>query len=145
MAKHKPTRMCISCRQLFQKIDLCRLLDEDKHIIVDDTGKRSGRGAYLCKSKACFDKAIRERRLQMIFKRKIEDEEIKELQQKVLNMIENDVQTGLKKNSLNIDKKDRVQFETVPIQVKKINIENKDQPILSRAFRKVQIDKNNKH
>lgn len=57
--KHVPQRSCIACGQKTDKRRLTRLVYvPDEGIVVDHTGKRNGRGAYLCPRTACWDKAI---------------------------------------------------------------------------------------
>lgn len=53
-----PQRMCIACRQMKDKRELtrCRVTPEGK-VEIDDTGKKSGRGAYICSSEECIVKA----------------------------------------------------------------------------------------
>ena len=54
-----PQRTCIACGQKTDKRRLIRLVRvPDAGILVDPTGKRSGRGAYLCHQQTCWDKAI---------------------------------------------------------------------------------------
>lgn len=58
--KHVPQRRCVVCREQFDKRRLTRLVrTPDSGVVVDPTGKRSGRGAYLCDQPGCWDKAIR--------------------------------------------------------------------------------------
>jgi hypothetical protein len=55
--KHIPQRSCVACRQKFEKRRLTRLVaTADAGVIIDPTGKRNGRGAYLCDQPACWDK-----------------------------------------------------------------------------------------
>lgn len=57
--KHIPRRTCIACRQTDAKRTLVRIVRlPDGHIEVDATGKKSGRGAYLCASGDCWARAI---------------------------------------------------------------------------------------
>lgn len=57
--KHQPQRTCIACRQVAHKRDLIRVVrSPEKRVIVDFTGKLAGRGAYLCKKKMCWQKAL---------------------------------------------------------------------------------------
>jgi len=58
--KHIPQRTCIACRRTETKRGLLRLVrDTDGHVLLDPTGKRTGRGAYLCHDPACWDQALR--------------------------------------------------------------------------------------
>ena len=58
--RHVPQRTCIVCRRQFAKRRLTRVVrTPDSGVLIDPTGKRSGRGAYLCDQVACWDKAIR--------------------------------------------------------------------------------------
>jgi len=63
--KHVPVRMCISCRRTDAKRDFFRLVrDATGHVTVDATGKRAGRGAYLCRATTCWDQALKRRGLE---------------------------------------------------------------------------------
>jgi len=56
--KKMPERRCVGCAGTFLKKDLMRVVrSPEGEISIDFTGKKSGRGAYLCKSEACFKKA----------------------------------------------------------------------------------------
>lgn len=53
-----PVRMCIACREGKPKRDLIRVVkNKEGQVSVDITGKAQGRGAYLCPSLECLDKA----------------------------------------------------------------------------------------
>ncbi len=52
-----PIRTCIACRDTSDKRSLTRLVRTPDGILVDPTGKRNGRGAYLCDQAACWEKA----------------------------------------------------------------------------------------
>jgi predicted RNA-binding protein YlxR (DUF448 family) len=55
--KHVPQRSCVVCRQKFDKRQLIRIVKSvDEGVVVDLTGKRNGRGAYLCQQSICWDK-----------------------------------------------------------------------------------------
>ena len=57
MNKPAPQRMCIVCRQMFDKADLIRVVkNKEGNFFVDTTGKMAGRGAYLCKNEECLKK-----------------------------------------------------------------------------------------
>ena len=55
--KKIPLRMCIACRQGKQKKELLRVVAADGELVVDETGKAQGRGAYICPTIECLDKA----------------------------------------------------------------------------------------
>lgn len=62
--KKVPLRKCITCGESKEKKDLIRIVrDKDKNIIVDTTGRVSGRGAYICINNNCFEKAEKTRKL----------------------------------------------------------------------------------
>jgi predicted RNA-binding protein YlxR (DUF448 family) len=59
--KHVPQRMCIACREKYDKRRLTRIVNSPEDgVVVDMTGKKNGRGAYLCDQIVCWDKAINE-------------------------------------------------------------------------------------
>ena len=57
--KKVPERKCIGCSEKRAKKDLIRIvrLPDEKGVEIDRTGKKSGRGAYICPSAACLKKA----------------------------------------------------------------------------------------
>ena len=74
--KHQPQRTCIACRKVAHKRDLIRVVrSPEKRVIVDPTGKLAGRGAYLCKKPACWQKAIDRNLLTHALKINISDED----------------------------------------------------------------------
>lgn len=57
--KHVPIRTCIACRESGAKRGLTRIVrDPDGGVVIDPTGKRNGRGAYLCDKPSCWDRAL---------------------------------------------------------------------------------------
>jgi len=63
--KKIPMRMCVACRQMQPKNTLLRVVrTEDGSAVIDRTGKRNGRGAYLCAQKECFDRAMKARAIE---------------------------------------------------------------------------------
>ena len=53
--RHVPERTCVACRQAKPKRSLVRVVRRtDGSVVVDPTGKQSGRGAYLCQDPACW-------------------------------------------------------------------------------------------
>jgi len=62
--KHIPQRTCIACRTVRPKRELVRVVrTPDGAVVVDETGKRSGRGAYLCRQRSCWETALTQRQL----------------------------------------------------------------------------------
>jgi len=57
-AKHTPQRTCVVCREQYPKRELTRLvLNVDKCVMLDPSGKQAGRGAYLCSKPQCWQRA----------------------------------------------------------------------------------------
>ena len=62
--KHIPQRTCVVCREKFDKRRLTRIVrTPDEGVVVDFTGKRNGRGAYLCDQVICWDSALEKTQL----------------------------------------------------------------------------------
>ncbi len=73
--KKVPLRMCTGCAQHRPKKELMRVVKSPQgEIDLDLTGKKSGRGAYLCSDLACLQKARKQRRLEKAFSQQIPDE-----------------------------------------------------------------------
>ena len=71
--KKIPMRMCLGCNQMKPKKELIRVVKSPEgEISLDFTGKKSGRGAYICRSVECFNKARKGRRLEKAFSCKID-------------------------------------------------------------------------
>lgn len=63
--KKIPLRKCLGCMESFPKKELVRVVrTPDGEVCIDLTGKKSGRGAYICKSESCFKKAVKSKRIQ---------------------------------------------------------------------------------
>ncbi len=57
--KHVPQRMCVACRERDAKRALIRVVRTPEGAVeIDPTGKRNGRGAYLCGRPGCWDRAL---------------------------------------------------------------------------------------
>jgi predicted RNA-binding protein YlxR (DUF448 family) len=62
--KHVPQRTCVACREIDAKRGLIRLVRTAEGAVeVDPTGKRAGRGAYLCARMSCWTRGINEKTL----------------------------------------------------------------------------------
>ena len=75
MNKKVPMRQCVGCGEMKSKKEMMRILKtEEGDIVLDVTGKKNGRGAYLCKSQECLRKAGKSRGLERSFKMSIPSE-----------------------------------------------------------------------
>lgn len=62
--KKIPLRMCTGCMEMKPKKELIRVVkNQENEVSVDLTGKKSGRGAYVCKNIECLEKAFKAKRL----------------------------------------------------------------------------------
>lgn len=70
--KHVPQRTCIACHQIKPKRDLIRIVHSSNgRVEVDTSGKKSGRGVYLCKSRVCWETGLKWERLEHTLKTRI--------------------------------------------------------------------------
>lgn len=73
--KKYPQRKCIGCQQMKLKNELVRVVrSKEGEISIDLTGKKAGRGAYICHSRECLESAKKARRLEKAFSCRIPDE-----------------------------------------------------------------------
>ncbi len=73
--KKIPMRMCIGCGEVKPKKELIRIVkSKEGEISLDLTGKKSGRGAYICGDIKCLQKARKSRKLERSFSCRISDE-----------------------------------------------------------------------
>ena len=64
MAKAVPVRLWLGCHEPKAKNEMLRIVRTgDGNVLIDLKGKVSGRGAYICKTKACFEKALKSKAL----------------------------------------------------------------------------------
>ena len=67
-----PMRQCIGCREMKSKRELLRILrTPEGQFVIDTTGKKNGRGAYICYSRDCFQKAVKNKGLERSFKQAV--------------------------------------------------------------------------
>ena len=72
--KKVPMRMCLGCGEMKPKKELIRAVkDKEGGISLDITGKKSGRGAYICRSIECFRAARKAHRFEKSFECRIDD------------------------------------------------------------------------
>ncbi|GBD14366.1 hypothetical protein HRbin25_00239 [bacterium HR25] len=74
--KHIPLRTCVGCRRTSAKREFVRIVrTPEGRVMVDPTGKRSGRGAYLCADPSCWQAALRRGRLDRALRTQIGQED----------------------------------------------------------------------
>jgi len=78
--KHVPKRTCVSCRQVKTKGEMIRLVrvGEGK-VEVDSSGKKPGRGAYLCSSPQCWESGLHRGRLEHVLRTSLSREKREEI------------------------------------------------------------------
>ena len=60
-----PMRMCVGCREMKEKKELIRVVrSPEGEVSLDPVGKKSGRGAYVCRSAECLKRAIKQKQLE---------------------------------------------------------------------------------
>ena len=63
--KKIPMRMCVGCREMKEKRELIRIVrTPEGETVLDPTGKKSGRGAYVCRNAECLRRSIRQKQLE---------------------------------------------------------------------------------
>ena len=73
--KKVPMRMCVGCREMKPKKELIRVVrSAEGAVSMDATGKKPGRGAYVCRSAECLRRAIRQKQLERAFECALTDE-----------------------------------------------------------------------
>lgn len=82
--KKKPMRLCVGCQEMKPKRELIRVVrTPEEKLEIDYTGKKSGRGAYLCPQQSCLESAVKGKRLEKSLKQKISSEVYDILQQEL--------------------------------------------------------------
>ena len=82
-----PQRQCIGCGEMKNKKDLIRVIKAPENgISMDATGKKNGRGAYLCNSMDCLKKAMKNRGLERSLKVSIPQEVYEELEKELIGL-----------------------------------------------------------
>lgn len=72
--KKVPLRMCTGCGEMFDKRTLVRVVKSpDGEVSLDLTGKKSGRGAYVCKNSDCLKKARKKKAFERAFQMQIDE------------------------------------------------------------------------
>jgi predicted RNA-binding protein YlxR (DUF448 family) len=85
MAKKLPLRMCTGCGEMKTKKEMIRVLKTPEDaIVIDTTGKKNGRGAYICCSVSCLQKAIKTKGLERSLKVSIPKELMETLEKEMI-------------------------------------------------------------
>ena len=75
-----PMRQCTGCREMKNKKEMIRVLKTaEGEILLDATGRKNGRGAYICRSSECLEKAVKNRGLERSLKTQIPEVVYEEL------------------------------------------------------------------
>ena len=70
-----PMRKCVGCQEMKSKKEMIRVIrTQEGEFSLDATGKKNGRGAYICPSKECLRKAVKSKGLERSFKQPIPEE-----------------------------------------------------------------------
>lgn len=83
--KKIPMRQCVGCCESKEKKQLIRIVKNDQEITIDRTGKKNGRGAYLCDNLECLVKARKNRGLNRAFRMEVDESVYEELERQLLN------------------------------------------------------------
>ena len=84
--KKVPMRMCVACREMKPKKELIRVVrTPEGEIVADETGRKNGRGAYLCRAEACFNKAVKTRALERALEQPLSEEAAAYLRQVIIS------------------------------------------------------------
>ena len=85
-AKKIPQRMCTGCMEMKQKKELIRVVrNKEGEVSLDLTGKKPGRGAYLCRNIQCLEKSFKTKRLERNLETKISEEIYSKLKEEISN------------------------------------------------------------
>ncbi len=84
--KNMPQRTCVGCMQKKDKKDLIRIVkNKQNQMSIDKTGKKEGRGIYICNSQQCLEKAIKTKKIEKTFETQISEEIYNDLRGVILD------------------------------------------------------------
>lgn len=87
MNKKIPMRQCVGCDEMKNKKEMLRVIKtSEEEILLDTTGKKNGRGAYICPNGECLKKAIKSKGLERSLKTAIPQEVIENLTKEMENI-----------------------------------------------------------
>lgn len=82
--KKIPQRMCVGCQEMKNKKELIRIVrTPEETVLIDVTGKKSGRGSYICPNEECLLRAIKSKGLEKSLKTKISPDIIETLKEQL--------------------------------------------------------------
>lgn len=82
-----PQRMCVGCQEMKPKKELVRVVRTPEGTVeLDPSGKKNGRGAYMCPNAECLQKAIRGKRLEKAFQQAIDPEVLEKLADRLVSI-----------------------------------------------------------
>jgi hypothetical protein len=82
-----PQRQCIGCGEMKNKKEMIRIIKTpEDEIMIDATGKKNGRGAYICKSAECLKKAVKSKGLERSLKVSIPQDVYEELEKELIGL-----------------------------------------------------------
>ena len=87
MNKKVPMRQCVGCGEMKSKKEMMRVLKTaEGEIVLDVTGKKNGRGAYLCQTEECLKKARKTKGIERSFKMPVDKAVYEKLEKEFLNI-----------------------------------------------------------
>ena len=88
--KKVPMRKCVGCQEMKSKKEMIRVIrTSDGEFLLDATGRKNGRGAYLCPNSDCLAKAVKNKGLERSFKQAI-PKEVYEALEKEMEVLESE-------------------------------------------------------
>ena len=85
-AKREVKRMCVGCGEMFDKRELIRVVKSPEgEVSLYLTGKKNGRGAYVCNNPECLKKARKRKSIERAFSMKIEDAVYDKMEEEITN------------------------------------------------------------
>lgn len=85
--KKVPMRMCLGCQEMKPKKELIRVVKTPEDTVeMDLTGKKNGRGAYICPDQECLNKAVKGKRLEKAFQQQISPEILNNLKERLVEI-----------------------------------------------------------
>ena len=89
MANKKiPMRQCVGCGEMKAKKELIRVIKTEEEVLLDTTGRKNGRGAYICANPECLKKARKSKVLERSLKASIPDEVYENLEKEMSTLAE---------------------------------------------------------